>query len=90
MGALLVDGRCPQDDRLSGNDPDCPPAAGDSLVVTTFDCLARSLPRCPSPPGQPIVDRTRTHTQLGAVERTNSAPIRSCANSTIRQISGLI
>jgi hypothetical protein len=44
MAALLVDGPCPQDDRLSGNDPDCPPAAGDSLLVTKFDYLARSLP----------------------------------------------
>jgi len=32
------------DDRLTGNDPDCGPAAGDSLVVTKFDHLARSLP----------------------------------------------
>jgi len=31
------------DDRLTGNDPDCGPAAGDSLVVTTFGHLARSL-----------------------------------------------
>jgi len=64
MGALLVDGRCPKDDRLSGNDPDCPPAAGDSLVVTKFDYLARSLPRCPSPPG---------HRSLTGQERTRNS-----------------
>jgi hypothetical protein len=43
MAALLVDGHS-HHRRLTGNDPDCGPAAGDSLVVTKFDHLARSLP----------------------------------------------
>ena len=47
MAALLVDGHCTTDDRLTGNDPDCGPAAlrlANGLVVTKFDLLARSLP----------------------------------------------
>ena len=44
MAALLVDGHCTTDDRLTGNDPDCGPAAGKRPRLTKFDLLARSLP----------------------------------------------
>ncbi len=69
MAALLVDGHCTTDDRLTGNDPDCGPAAGKRPRLTKFDLLARSLPEA----GAIAVELTLR--QLGCTSGADTGPV---------------